>query len=46
VDLDVAGGALESAEGWWIRIRLLGSVIRLPVAPPASNSDPIDIAIP
>ena len=33
-------------EGWWIRIRLFGSAIRLPGAPPASSSDPIDIAIP
>ena len=39
-------GPSNPPEGWWIRIRLLGSAIRLPGAPPASSSDPIDIAIP
>ena len=34
------------ADGWWIRIRLLGSEKRLPLAPPVSSSEPIDIAIP
>ena len=33
-------------ETWWIRILALGSAIRLPFAPPASSSAPIDIAIP
>ena len=33
-------------EGWCIRIRLLGSAERLPCAPPASSSEPIDIAMP
>ena len=33
-------------DGWWIRIRLFGSAERLPGAPPASSSEPIDIAIP
>ena len=32
--------------GWWMRIRPLGSEARLPCAPPASTSAPIDIAIP
>ena len=36
----------KPADGWWIRIRELGSAIRLPFAPPASSSEPIDIAIP
>ena len=36
----------KPAEGWWIRMRLLGSEKRLPFAPPASSSEPIDIAIP
>ena len=36
----------KPADGWWIRIRLLGSAIRLPFAPPASSSEPIDIATP
>ena len=36
----------KPAEGWWIRIRELGSDIRLPFAPPASSSEPIDIAMP
>ena len=36
----------KPADGWWIRIRELGSDIRLPFAPPASSSEPIDIAIP
>ena len=34
------------ADGWWMRIRLLGSDKRLPFAPPVSSSEPIDIAIP
>jgi hypothetical protein len=46
VDLDVGGLALEAGDGWWIRIRLLGSENRLPCAPPMSRSEPIDIAIP
>ena len=33
-------------ETWWIRILALGSAMRLPGAPPASSSAPIDIAIP
>jgi hypothetical protein len=33
-------------DGWWIRIRELGSDIRLPGAPPVSRSEPIDIAMP
>ena len=32
--------------GWWMRIRLLGSAIRLPGAPPASSSEPMLMAIP
>ena len=36
----------KPADGWWMRIRLFGSDIRLPVAPPVSSSEPIDIAIP
>ena len=36
----------KPAEGWWIRMRELGSDIRLPFAPPASSSEPIDIAMP
>ena len=36
----------KPADGWWIRIREFGSDIRLPFAPPASSSEPIDIAIP
>jgi hypothetical protein len=31
---------------WWIRIFEFGSDMRLPSAPPASSSAPIDIAIP
>ena len=33
-------------DGWWIRIRLLGSDERLPLRPPARISEPADIAIP
>ena len=33
-------------ETWWIRIFALGSAMRLPSAPPASSSAPIDIAMP
>ena len=33
-------------DGWWIRIRLLGSAIRLPGVPAVSSSDPILIATP
>ena len=33
-------------DGWWMRIRLFGSDIRLPLAPPMSTRDPADIAIP
>ena len=33
-------------DGWWMRMRPLGSVIRLPSAPPARISEPPDIAIP
>ena len=36
----------KPAEGWWIRMRRLGSDMRLPFAPPASSSEPIDIAMP
>ena len=36
----------KPADGWWMRMRELGSDIRLPFAPPASSSEPIDIAIP
>ena len=32
--------------GWWMRMQLMGSVIRSPGAPPTSSSEPIDIAIP
>ena len=32
--------------GWWMRIREFGSAKRLPSAPPARISEPIDIAIP
>ena len=34
------------ADGWWMRIRLLGSATRLPGAPPVSSSDPMHMAIP
>ena len=33
-------------EGWWMRIFEFGRAIRLPSAPPASSSAPIDIAMP
>ena len=33
-------------ETWWIRIFAFGSAMRLPFAPPASSSAPIDIAMP
>jgi hypothetical protein len=33
-------------DGWWMRIRELGSASRLPGAPPASSSDPMLIATP
>ena len=33
-------------ETWWIRIFAFGSAMRLPLAPPASSSAPIDIAMP
>jgi hypothetical protein len=33
-------------EGWWIKIRALGSVRRLPSAPPARIRDAADIAMP
>ena len=46
VDLDVGRLALKPADGWWMSMRLLGSAKRLPFAPPASSSEPIDIAIP
>ena len=36
----------KPAEGWWMSIRELGSASRLPLAPPVSSSEPIDIAIP
>ena len=36
----------KPADGWWIRMREFGSAMRLPCAPPASSSEPIDIAIP
>ena len=36
----------KPADGWWMRIRELGSDKRLPLVPPASSSEPIDIAIP
>ena len=36
----------KPAEGWWMRMRELGSASRLPLAPPVSSSEPIDIAIP
>ena len=45
MDLDVRGLALEPDEGWWIRIRLLGSDSAF-LAPPMRISEPIDIAIP
>ena len=32
--------------GWWIRMRLFGSAMRLPAAPPVSSSDPMLIATP
>ena len=32
--------------GWWMRIREFGSANRLPSAPPARMSEPIDMAIP
>ena len=34
------------ADGWWMRMRLLGSDMRLPFAPPVSSSEPIDMATP
>jgi hypothetical protein len=36
----------KPADGWWMRMRLLGSEKRLPGAPPASSSEPMLIAIP
>ena len=36
----------KPAEGWWMRIREFGSAMRLPLAPPVSSSEPIDIATP
>ena len=36
----------KPAEGWWMRIRELGSDMRLPAAPPVRSRDPIDIAMP
>ncbi len=36
----------KPADGWWIRMRLLGSEKRLPFVPPVRSSEPIDIAIP
>ncbi len=36
----------KPAEGWWMRIRELGRAARLPFVPPASSSDPIDMATP
>ncbi len=36
----------KPADGWWIRIRELGSEKRLPLAPAASSSEPMLIAIP
>jgi hypothetical protein len=33
-------------EGWWIMIRELGSEKRLPWAPAANNSEPIEAAWP
>ena len=33
-------------ETWWIRIFEFGSAMRLPCAPPARSTAPIDIAIP
>ena len=33
-------------ETWWIRILEFGRLMRLPCAPPASSSAPIDIAMP
>ena len=32
--------------GWWMRMRLFGSAMRLPAAPPVSSSDPMLIATP
>ncbi len=32
--------------GWWMRMRLLGSDARLPGAPPARISEPMDMAMP
>ena len=46
VDLDVGRLARKPEETWWIRIFAFGSAIRLPFAPPARRSAPIDIAIP
>ena len=36
----------KPAEGWCMRMREFGSEKRLPFAPPASNSEPMLIAIP
>ena len=41
-----AAGPSNPPEGWWMRIRLLGSANRFPVVPPVRISAPIDIAIP
>ena len=46
VDLDVGRLSSKPADGWWIRMRLLGSEKRLPLVPAVSNIDPIDIATP
>ena len=36
----------KPADGWWMRMRLLGSEKRLPFAPPVSSSEPMLIATP
>jgi hypothetical protein len=36
----------KPALGWWMRMRELGSAMRLPAAPPVSRSEPIDMAMP
>ena len=46
MDLDIVDWPSNPAEGWWMRILELGRAARLPLVPPASSSEPIDIATP
>ena len=37
---------MPEVQGWWIRIRALGSAVRLPFVPAASSTAAIDAAWP